>query len=745
MIHLDFKLKLLVLIMKTALGYFGFLIFIFCAGCERNDETAENISSEPPSFLAPPDYEIIQQARGDLNQDNELDTVLAIKKLNNSSLIEIVLYSGMSEEKRTNSIIPFRLNTEGTISLAIENYELIISTQEPAGIVKSRFRYFDKKLTLVKIEKSTNDYLLTLDLLNSKIEESDAPARTFDFSDAYFEDANPESIIQNTIDELHTKSINAGTITNSSDVVPFGYRVIEDTEGDLNEDGLADKVIAIQNKADKTETITTVVLLKQQDSTFQEDAESRVVIPPEMSTDDTQLFDSVSLTIENNELIVGVSRFTSNTQSHFSYMDGQLTLTKIEQFASGAGEHYSSSIDLLNSTIEETRTNTMDETMPSETTTQSFHLPIIYFEKADPDTVIAQALKGHQKQSITGVLIFGGGIDDNSVTIQTDDGNEINAYCDGKCGDWFVDDIEGNTGGTILDESLKGKKVSAVIATETSNGRIAGPGDDEEFVFVKEIEFIDEQDETPFAVPDDYKILQDAEGDLNEDGFTDRVIAIQKKTDKTELIKTILLLGQANSHFKKHLESVFIIPPEISSKNIQMFDSLSLKIKDKGLIIAIRGGAAASSEIIFRYNDGQLVLVEFKTFNSQSNYPLDMSLLDSPVYFENAYLDSLIRKARTKIFSGTLIDGNGLDKYFVIQTDDGNKVKFYCVSCKDFFLETAEGFPLKESEKNRKLSRIEVVTEANNGKISGHSEDEELPFIYGMTFVEKVQESLSDE
>lgn len=483
--------------MNNYFVYFICLIFacFICVGCDRQDEVSDT-PAEPPAFLAPSGYDIIQEATGDLDQNNELDTALAIKPLDNSSPIEIVVNNWATVETRSSSVIPSKFNTDGAVSLAIENHELIIGTQDSTGKIKSRYRFVDQKLRLIKIEKfsvnAENNYLMSFDLLNSKVEETDAPARVFNFSEVYFENANPEVIIQDTLNDLHTRVINAETITDGSDIVPPGYWVFQDAEGDLNGDGLIDKVIAIQNRQDKSEEITTIVLLKNQDSTFKKDTQSLVVIPPELDPDENPLFDSVSITVVSNELVVDISKFTGNTKSHFRYLDEQLTLTKIEQYAVGAGEHYSSSIDLLNSTLEEIRTNTMDENMPSETTTTSFHLPTIYFAKADSQQVIEQALKGHQKKTIEGVLLSGGGIDDNSVTIQTDDGVNINAYCISECGGWFVDDLEGNTGGQILEESLKGKKISAVIATEASNGRIAGPSDDEEFTFIKEIELVDE-------------------------------------------------------------------------------------------------------------------------------------------------------------------------------------------------------------------------------------------------------------
>ncbi|KQV53725.1 MULTISPECIES: hypothetical protein [unclassified Duganella] len=89
---------------------------------------------------------------------------------------------------------------------------------------------------------------------------------------------------------------------------------------------------------------------------------------------------------------------------------------------------------------------------------------------------------------VKGKLVDGGGNDDMSVTILSEQGKKIRAYCVGQCGDWFVEAAGGEY--QALNPKLKGKPVTATIATERNAGRIAGPGDDERFKFVKSIAFI---------------------------------------------------------------------------------------------------------------------------------------------------------------------------------------------------------------------------------------------------------------
>lgn len=86
---------------------------------------------------------------------------------------------------------------------------------------------------------------------------------------------------------------------------------------------------------------------------------------------------------------------------------------------------------------------------------------------------------------VKGKLVGGGGNDDVSVTILSDQGKKIEAYCVGKCGDWFVE--AGEDESVKLNPKLKGKPVTATIATERNAGRIAGPDDDERFQFIKSI------------------------------------------------------------------------------------------------------------------------------------------------------------------------------------------------------------------------------------------------------------------
>lgn len=90
-------------------------------------------------------------------------------------------------------------------------------------------------------------------------------------------------------------------------------------------------------------------------------------------------------------------------------------------------------------------------------------------------------------ETLQGALIAGGGIDDYTVTVLVNDGRRFTAYCDGKCGSWFIAEDEGEA--TLL-PNMVGKNVKATVASEANKDRIAGPAEDDELIFVKKIALV---------------------------------------------------------------------------------------------------------------------------------------------------------------------------------------------------------------------------------------------------------------
>lgn len=106
----------------------------------------------------------------------------------------------------------------------------------------------------------------------------------------------------------------------------------------------------------------------------------------------------------------------------------------------------------------------------------------------DGDQLNYCGFKIAKQATLTGVLIGGGGQDDNGILVLTDDGRRAWAYCADRCAsDLFVSQGEG---GDSLNPSMQGKRVSVTYANEPNKSRIVGPDENEMLIFVKKIQFI---------------------------------------------------------------------------------------------------------------------------------------------------------------------------------------------------------------------------------------------------------------
>jgi hypothetical protein len=90
-------------------------------------------------------------------------------------------------------------------------------------------------------------------------------------------------------------------------------------------------------------------------------------------------------------------------------------------------------------------------------------------------------------ETLQGALISGGGLEDYSITVLLNDGRRFTAYCDAKCGDWFM---AGDEGEATLTPAMIGRNVKVAVAIEANNDRIVGPDGDEELIFVKKIDLL---------------------------------------------------------------------------------------------------------------------------------------------------------------------------------------------------------------------------------------------------------------
>ena len=458
--------------------------------CEKSISTTD--TSEPPPFIAPAGYRILTDSKGHLDNDNQIDTVLVLQREdNNQAPVEVVVYSWMSEVVRSQTVLSADAAHSEFTQIQIRDHQLEIRIFDGKKIMASFYQYIDGQFKLAKVEQTLtdaeSDYKLSFDLINAKIEESNKSSLIYKFDDVSFADADPHYIVQRAIDAVMSDSFTNLRIANKSNLIPPTYQQVAEAIGDLNADGISDMVVAMQKIDDQKSETKTLIYLGKSDVDFQLVSESELVIPPEMSGDDLPLYESISLTIENHELEIGVFKFTSNIRSHFKSIDDSFRLVKIESYATGAGGQSIATVDLMNSTLEQTEINTMEESMPEETTKTSISFPDLYFQMVDPEKILTQAINNSPPETITGILVGGSGYDNYSINIDPDDGSEINIYC-GACGEWFESTKDGE--GEQLKEEFISKQVTVTIAKEANNGRLAGPSDEEEFYFLKGLKFM---------------------------------------------------------------------------------------------------------------------------------------------------------------------------------------------------------------------------------------------------------------
>jgi len=87
------------------------------------------------------------------------------------------------------------------------------------------------------------------------------------------------------------------------------------------------------------------------------------------------------------------------------------------------------------------------------------------------------------------ILLGGGGGDDAFVTVLSEDGRRLQAYCLQQCGALFEEGAEGET--LRLREALVGKPVQIRLAVEGNGGRVAGADGAERLVFVKRLRVLE--------------------------------------------------------------------------------------------------------------------------------------------------------------------------------------------------------------------------------------------------------------
>ncbi|MGG5210062.1 hypothetical protein ACQWU4_14115 [Chryseobacterium sp. MIQD13] len=207
-------------------------------------------------------------------------------------------------------------------------------------------------------------------------------------------------------DEIPEKIIKQDTVNNSvsehkallksekpSDLVPNGYEIQYDAEGDLNQDGLSDMALVIRKKEDTLASRKMMILLKNTDTTYSLDKISDTVLPDEYNEAGYKIHDPEDISIEKGELSINLYDIGpyGNQFSRFKYLNGDLILIYIETYNMGAGSHSALYYEPMKGKLILETINTMQEEMPSESKTFHLRKERYLFEKTSPDDVIQKA------------------------------------------------------------------------------------------------------------------------------------------------------------------------------------------------------------------------------------------------------------------------------------------------------------------------------------------------------------------
>ncbi|WP_421497956.1 hypothetical protein [Flavobacterium columnare] len=176
--------------------------------------------------------------------------------------------------------------------------------------------------------------------------------------------------------------------------IPEGFEIQYECDGDLNQDGLKDYAYVLRNIEEDTWARKTLVFLGDKEKGRQLFQQSEQVFPVEYSDEGYKIYDSETISIEENQLMMELSGLgpSGTTTIIFQFENGGLFLKSLESFHAGAGGQTIASYEVMTGKIEMTQVNTMKEDMPSETEVKNFAPLKLAFEKVNPMELFDQQI-----------------------------------------------------------------------------------------------------------------------------------------------------------------------------------------------------------------------------------------------------------------------------------------------------------------------------------------------------------------
>lgn len=209
-----------------------------------------------------------------------------------------------------------------------------------------------------------------------------------------------DTAVGKTVKRDSANGQNAGKPTESfktgkklSDLVPEGYEIQYDAEGDLNQDGLDDAALVVRKKEDTLDGRKILILLRNPDQTYRLDKVSETALPDEYNEAGYKMYNPEDIAINKGELSINLYDIgpNGNQFSKFKYLNGDLILSYIETYNMGAGSHSALYYEPMKGKLTHETINTMEEEMPSQSKTISLKKERYLFEKTSPDDAIHKA------------------------------------------------------------------------------------------------------------------------------------------------------------------------------------------------------------------------------------------------------------------------------------------------------------------------------------------------------------------
>lgn len=160
------------------------------------------------------------------------------------------------------------------------------------------------------------------------------------------------------------------------------YEVQYETEGDLNNDGLADIAIVLKYRENNVSKRPMLILLQNGNKSYRLDKVSNITMPVEYNEADYKLYDTEDITIENGGLNINLYSIgpSGTIFGSFKYIGNDFILDMIEAEYRGAGGHSGLFYNYEGGDITINQTNTMEEDQPVTSKTTKAKVKRYLFE-----------------------------------------------------------------------------------------------------------------------------------------------------------------------------------------------------------------------------------------------------------------------------------------------------------------------------------------------------------------------------